>query len=197
MVRCDDERIALDRGGGEVKCLFCASEIASRDKRRKCCCNLCAARYRASASARQRFEEKIARDGPTDCWLWAGATQEFGYGYMNFNGKRESTHRLAWWFAHGVMPNGVIRHTCDVPACVNPAHLLEGTQIDNVRDSVERGRLPKGTQKREARLTDAIVRLCRVERASGVSARELATRYGVSQACINHAVSGLKWKHVA
>jgi hypothetical protein len=34
----------------------------------------------------------------------------------------------------------VIRHTCDNGLCCNPRHLIPGTQIDNIRDKVERGR---------------------------------------------------------
>ena len=34
----------------------------------------------------------------------------------------------------------VVRHTCDEPACVNPKHLIKGTQKENVRDAIERNR---------------------------------------------------------
>ena len=34
----------------------------------------------------------------------------------------------------------IVMHTCDMPACVNPAHLRVGTQLNNVRDSIAKGR---------------------------------------------------------
>jgi hypothetical protein len=52
-------------------------------------------------------------------------------------------HRWAYEQATGlVLPAGVVvRHlVCDNPPCVNVAHLAEGTQRDNVRDAIERGR---------------------------------------------------------
>jgi hypothetical protein len=37
-------------------------------------------------------------------------------------------------------PGQVIRHTCDNPPCVNPLHLMVGTQRDNSQDMAQRGR---------------------------------------------------------
>lgn len=38
-------------------------------------------------------------------------------------------------------PDLVARHTCDHNWCINPDHLLAGTQRDNILDAIEHGRL--------------------------------------------------------
>lgn len=52
-------------------------------------------------------------------------------------------HRVAYWLTTGEWPaDHVVRHTCDNPPCVNPAHLLLGTHSDNTQDKMDRGRQP-------------------------------------------------------
>ncbi|MGV0949378.1 MAG: HNH endonuclease signature motif containing protein [Azonexus sp.] len=63
-----------------------------------------------------------------------------GYGQRKIKGKHHLAHRLAYEEAHGPIPTGmVVRHTCDVKACVNPEHLIIGSYSDNALDAVERG----------------------------------------------------------
>lgn len=66
--------------------------------------------------------------GYATAWVWYGGR------------KRPTTkHRRVHYEATGEWPE-VVRHTCDNPRCVNPAHLLSGTYVDNMRDCKERGR---------------------------------------------------------
>lgn len=77
------------------------------------------------------------------CWLWIGArANAFGHGYFSFRGGGALAHRHSYEIAHGRIPRGLfICHRCDVPACVRPDHLFAGTQGDNIRDAVAKGRL--------------------------------------------------------
>lgn len=97
----------------------------------------------------RRFWTKV-REDERGCWLWQSNTLR-GYGQIGLsrNGGRQRwvlAHRVAWELVHGVeVPAGmVIRHRCDVSLCVNPAHLLLGTPLDNVNDQKERHRLTFG-----------------------------------------------------
>lgn len=79
----------------------------------------------------------------TGCWLWSGGTDKYGYGTQWIAGRVVYAHRLFYERHKGEIPAGlVLRHKCDTPACVNPAHLIPGTQRDNTLDAQARGRRP-------------------------------------------------------
>lgn len=84
--------------------------------------------------------------GLSECMEWKGSRAN-GYGQKHINGKRHKTHRLAWAWANGPIPDGMlVLHSCDNPPCCNPNHLFLGTQSDNMRDCANKGRL--GAQKK-------------------------------------------------
>jgi hypothetical protein len=90
--------------------------------------------------------------GPDDHWLWLGAENEDGYGRIR-RGRRDEgltgPHRLvlelmdAVEYLPGTAPDRsdeVACHHCDIPPCMNPAHLYWATQEHNVRDMVQKRR---------------------------------------------------------
>ncbi len=83
------------------------------------------------------------------CWLYTGSTATCGgYGALYcYEIKRNiRAHRYSWEVHFGDIPKGMlVCHTCDVPACVNPAHLFLGTHQDNMRDMCRKGRKAKVT----------------------------------------------------
>jgi hypothetical protein len=78
-----------------------------------------------------------------ECWLWGGHINAWhGYGeYVPTRGTRWRAHRLSFFLHHGPLKEGlVVMHSCDNRWCVNPAHLSQGTLLDNGRDCVAKGR---------------------------------------------------------
>jgi HNH endonuclease len=88
-----------------------------------------------------------------ECWEWDGAKSSNGYGVILFNKKYSPTHRVAWKLYCGSIPKGLfVLHRCDNRACVNPEHLFLGTQKDNIRDGIAKGRITKESGGRFASL---------------------------------------------
>lgn len=89
-----------------------------------------------------QFEARICRDTGIDCHIWIGRLTADGYGQIDFADGTARAHRVAWELANGrPVPEGmIVCHTCDVPCCVNPAHLWVGTINDNNRDCASKGR---------------------------------------------------------
>lgn len=94
-----------------------------------------------------RYKTVPAPYGLSDCWEWTGPTIKAGkndsrYGYPSFHGKHILAHRYAWEMENRTeVPEGMlVRHECDNSLCINPGHLVLGTQRDNAMDAVKRGR---------------------------------------------------------
>jgi hypothetical protein len=82
-----------------------------------------------------------------ECIEWRGARTNEGYGRKWKNGKVRYTHRLAYAWANGPIPDGMwVLHKCDNPPCCNPEHLFLGTNQDNLLDCISKGRHPKTNQ---------------------------------------------------
>lgn len=88
----------------------------------------------------QRFH-KSYRKTEIGCWEWIGRKSNYGYGHFNLQRRTRWAHRIAYQLEFGdLRPGLVIRHSCDNPSCVNPAHLSAGSQRDNIHDQIDRGR---------------------------------------------------------
>lgn len=75
------------------------------------------------------------------CWLWPFERDARGYGVIWEGDFMFAVHRLSFRHYKGAIPEGqVVMHSCDRPACFNPAHLFAGTQQENIQDMVKKGR---------------------------------------------------------
>jgi hypothetical protein len=127
----------------------------------------------------------------TGCWLWVGRYGPRDYGQIRpGRGEKEyRAHRLSWLIFRGTIPAGmVVRHRCDVTACVNPDHLVLGTVQDNSDDCVQRRR------QWTAGLTGEQAQAIRLRRAAGETLMALAAEFGVSHLTIHRIAAGkLRW----
>lgn len=128
------------------------------------------------------------------CWLWRGSVGSSGYGVTRLFGKSEAAHRVAYRLVFGSTP-ALLRHTCDVRLCVNPAHLVGGTCADNARDMVERGRSLSGERNRSARLQTADVERIRELRSEGWLQADLAALFGVTASMVSRIVNRNRWRN--
>lgn len=76
----------------------------------------------------------------TGCLIWRGAKNENGYGVVMSPYGSRLAHRVSFMLAYDEPVHDVC-HKCDTPACIEPTHLFDGTQADNIRDALAKGRM--------------------------------------------------------
>jgi len=144
----------------------------------------------------------------TGCWNWTGDRSQKGYGRITVGSRALGTnktvwvHRLAAEIWKGFVPNPTVYicHHCDNPSCFNPEHLFTGTSLDNNRDCKAKGRSPKamGILNGASKLDDGkVIEIRKTKETSGLSDREIAKAFGVSQTLVSRILRGKAWAHVA
>lgn len=83
----------------------------------------------------------------------------------------------------------LVQHSCDNKLCVNPDHLVLGTDATNHKDKQLKGRAAK-------KLTVDDVKWLRAELEDGRSQNAVARDLGVARATVQRAADGRYWGHV-
>lgn len=87
----------------------------------------------------ERFWSKVKKN--SDCWIWTGSKNKFGYGEFFYQGKVWKAHRVAYLIEYGEYELSLkVAHRCDNPTCVKPDHLFLATQRQNIIDMVNKNR---------------------------------------------------------
>lgn len=127
-------------------------------------------------------EHRVVTD--SGCWEWKRARTSEGYGRVRWNGRVEKVHRLTAHLVWGMelRSTAKVLHRCDNPPCFNPDHLYVGTQADNVKDMVSRGRWRNGNTpwavcKRGHPMSDDNVKLIKGGRRCRTCARAISRAY--------------------
>ena len=146
----------------------------------------------------ERFWAKVDVRGPDECWEWTGTRTAFGYGGFRLAAPRRMVNAHRWVMGCERGDGKVVRHHCDNPPCVNPAHLAVGTYAENSADAVRRGRHRSGRSPGAANgnavLTEYAVKWIRsLYDAGHVYQYELAEMFGVSQQMVSRITRREAW----
>lgn len=152
--------------------------------------------YAALTPRIDRFMEKVYADPNCGCWLWSGSANKAGYGNFWDDGKCLRAHRYSYAYFNGhLSADADVRHTCDFPPCVNPAHLIAGTTQENIDDMWRKGRAHDRTGERNsnARLTEFGAQYVRDMAELGYATKIIAKKFGIHGATVRRIVRGDTW----
>ena len=145
------------------------------------------------------IERNVDKSG--ECWNWTGAKNDRGYGHFCVSRKGErplyiKAHRAAYslFKEDGLDSSQHVLHSCDNPACCNPAHLRVGTHADNMEDMRQKGRAigHAGAKNPRAKLTSDQVDAIRQE-GKTMAYWRLGAKYGVHGNQIRSILLGKTW----
>jgi hypothetical protein len=139
--------------------------------------------------------ERVYPEPNSGCWIFEGDTSHGGYPRAKIDGRIRRVHRhsLEMKVGRKLQRDELACHSCDVRSCCNQDHLFVGTNLDNVRDKVAKGRAaPPPTGKRK--LTAERARVIRAARAGGASVSDIASAFSdVSRRQIERVLAGSRW----
>lgn len=148
-----------------------------------------------------RLMRGVIKNPDSGCWEWQLSSKsrrnEYGNIWDNAKKKTVLAHRVSYELTKGKIPKGkIIMHTCDNPKCVNPEHLLLGTQKLNCEDRAKKGRsfVNKffGEQNPKSKLTLEQAKFIKSHPEMGH--KQIADMWGVSPNCIRGVRIGRTWK---
>ena len=139
----------------------------------------------------QIFLSNVEAVTESGCWVWSGKEHDKGYGRITYKGKSIFMHRYSYERFKGFIPENMnVCHTCDVTCCVNPAHLFLGTQGDNLRDMIKKGR-NVGAAKLNVSQVREIKKLLQYQQCT-----EIAKVYNILPRAIRNIRNGSSWKNI-
>lgn len=133
------------------------------------------------------------------CWIWQGGKDRDGYGI--FAGKLgdetfKKAHRYSFALHKGQsLPGLSVCHSCDIPDCVNPSHLILGDTAYNMADKMAKGRHRSrgGEDHYRAILTEDQAKTILGDPRPH---SKIAAEYGVSTQAISSLKTRVSWPHL-
>ena len=150
----------------------------------------------------KRFWNKVNIQGLNKCWLWTASQHRNGYGRFRYNGKIQSTHRVAWELTNGFIPEDLqVCHNCpsgDNKLCVNPNHLFLATHAEHGKDMQAKKQMTdkKGGLNGRAKLNDWKVCGIMARYLQGISQSQVAKEFNISEITIARICAKKSWAHL-
>jgi hypothetical protein len=121
------------------------------------------------------------------CWTYAGHVRVDGYGMATMSCKEIAkditfkcrAHRLAYMVWVDRIKKGVVQHKCDNTNCVNPDHLQDETQSQNIIDAYKRRDCASQFNKTWKLTAAAVSMIKKLSRAGIISIQEIAKAFSV------------------
>ena len=153
------------------------------------------------ADAEKRLREGSIRDLVTGCLLWQGR-KNGNYGTIGFASGTWPVHRLAYYLAHGRIPDGIqVRHDsegrqkCTNETCWNIEHLSLGDGAAQSRDMKAVGSMPFGEHSSRTLLSEATALAIKHSQSEGTK-EQRAMRFGTTRAVVSMIDQGTSWSHL-
>lgn len=120
-----------------------------------------------------------------------------GYPVQTRNRQQTTIARLVLIHRYGKQSSDIVtRHGCDNRACINPDHIIPGSNADNVHDKMERQRQARGEQHGRAKLTASEVLKIRALHGSNMSNTKIVRLFGISRTTVRNIIARETWRHL-
>lgn len=143
---------------------------------------------------KKRFITMVRVLSDEECWIWAGRNpykhlKTKGYPGFLLGDRQYAAHRVSWKIAHGSIDDSLqVLHKCDNKRCVNPNHLYQGTQSDNMGDLVSRHYSEINYQRR---FTREQILTMQSMRQSGDTFDAIAQRFDTKRQMVHYVLKNL------
>ena len=151
-----------------------------------------------SVEDENRFWIKVETGDEDECWNWTASKTTDGYGRFRYLDKIVRAHRFSYQLKHNKLIDDCmcILHSCNNPSCVNPSHLSEGTNDENMEYMVKTGQSCRGSNVNTSKLNKEQVDEIRHKYANTTTSyNKLAKEYCVHKSAIANIIKGINWKH--
>lgn len=147
----------------------------------------------------KQFLSKLLERNEEGCIFWPFGRNGWGYAYTDIDKKKVAVHRYICEEINGKPSEekSVARHTCGNGhlGCVNPKHLIWGTQKENQEDRKRHGTFIEGSKVHNSVINEQIAVFIKSEIEKGISCIQIAKNLSVSKYVVYDIKRGRTWRN--